>query len=166
MLHPVSCCLHRGVVPAQLGKASNKGKDALEQQNTVLCRKKPTFSYPLNTSKQNWFKFCVVQRIDHYLLAKKRFLELPVDHRVNLVEAASERTVSLFWKCRVKLNCIYGSKTPRAHWYFIELWFDRLLILASGNVAPVERVSNSHWIKLSKVLKPVVRDWLALAAVL
>lgn len=94
------------------------------------------------------------------------FLEVHIDNAVNLVEQATKYRVRLFWKLNVKVNCIYVSKTPRAHWYFIELWFDRLLILASGDTAPVEKVSNSHWIKLSKALKPAVRDWLALAAAL
>lgn len=76
------------------------------------------------------------------------------------------RSVSLARKARVELNFIYGSKTLGVHWYFTELWFDRLLILASGDIAPVQKVSNSHWIKLSKALKTVVRCWLALAAVL
>ena len=112
------------------------------------------------------FLFFTLQGINQYLLPKKKFLEVHVADTVTLVEQASKCRVSLFWKCRVKLNCIYGSKTPRAHWYFIELWFDRLLILASGDTAPVEKVPNSHWIKLSKALKPVVRDWLALTAAL
>lgn len=97
------------------------------------------------------------------MLPRKKFLEVPVADTVNLLE---EAWISLFWKCRVKLNCIYGSKPLRTHWHFIEIWFDRLLILASGDIAPVEKVSNSHWVKLSKALKPVVRDWLALTAAL
>jgi len=40
------------------------------------------------------------------------------------------------------------------------------LILASGDIASVQKVSNSHGIKLSKALKPVVRYWLAVTAVL